>query len=663
MTQPDQRDKTVGWALAAVVALHIIVLRPPAMISLAAFAILLIGALLRKTEVTLPRWLGQVLLILGAVAVFITQPSFRFIPILGALGAMLGSVLLLRPVTPSRGMWVLACLLTMMVAAILKPFPTVGLTLIIIEVAALLILAEQIYRPAEVILGFWVSVMRSLRVIVPVGLVVTGVFWLFPNFSIYTSPVFSGFTGNEILNPGNISDIAQSQRVALTARFAADQPVPAASKLYWRGQVLENNQGLRWTRFTERVDREQMLQPDPPPKNKTGVFRYSQDLALNRGIVPVLDHAVFVEATRGEDAVVVNDLGAAVLQAVGAGPLTLEAASSMGPLRDAPKPEIAEGAVGVPTGIRENQVLQDLAREIFATETTTKGKLQALGDYFKQTGFQYTRRPGRILDLQEFLTERRRGFCEHYAAASAALLRLAGVPTRVVTGYCGGVWNPWVRTITVRDADAHAWVEAWDESTKVWRRFDPTTFVSPGFSENIEREMDSSKWPWYRLSWSYAQAVVTQASEWTERTWEKVTSAEIWENANLILFSIFSTVALIWIFRNELARRAAGPAETAIRMLAEFEHKAARLGHERQPGETPLAWLTRQKHLATDPAEQKAISDLASHYEEGVYKPNGHKAELVAGLNQSTSLLLKLWKAKKGAAPSGRAAPSLNHST
>ncbi len=649
-TVPDQRDKTLGWALAGVLAIHLIVLRPPAMIGLAAFAVLVIGVLLRRAEVTLPRWLGRAALVLGAVAVFVTQGGLRSISILGSMAALLGAILLLRPITPGRGLSVLFCLLAMLVAAILKPYPTVGLTLIIIEVAALLILAEQIYRPAEVILSFWVSVMRSLRVIVPVGFVVTGVFWLFPNLSVYTAPVFSGFTGSEILNPGNISDIALSQRVALTAHFAEDQPVPAASKLYWRGQVLENNQDLRWTRFTERVERDRALQNEPPPKSRTGIFRYSQDLTSNPGgVVPVLDHAVFVEAKRSGDDVVVRDIGAAVLSAVGAGPLTMEAASSMGPLRDAPRPEIAEGSIGIPKGTRENKVIRDIARQIFSSETTTKGKLSALGLYFQQSGFEYTRRPGRIFDLQQFLVDRRRGFCEHYAAAAASLLRLSGVPTRVVTGFRGGVWNPWVRTITVRDADAHAWVEAWDESTKVWRRFDPTTFVSPGLSENIEREMDSSKWPWYRLSWSYAQAVVTQASDWTERTWEQVTSSEIWENANLILFSIFSAIALLWILRNELVRRAAGAADTAILMLAEFEHQAARFGHERHLGETPLAWLGRQQQAAREPTEKEALCDLAAHYERGVYQANSEKAELVSALRLNTRLLLKIWKSAKSA--------------
>jgi len=76
-----------------------------------------------------------------------------------------------------------------------------------------------------------------------------------------------------------------------------------------------------------------------------------------------------------------------------------------------------------------------------------------------------------------FLFESKRGFCEHYASAFAVLLRGAGIPARIVTGYQGGEFNPRGNYLIVRQSDAHAWTEALVDGA--WQRFDPTGAVSP----------------------------------------------------------------------------------------------------------------------------------------------------------------------------------------
>ena len=76
-----------------------------------------------------------------------------------------------------------------------------------------------------------------------------------------------------------------------------------------------------------------------------------------------------------------------------------------------------------------------------------------------------------------FLFDARRGFCEHYASAFVLLLRAAGIPARVVTGYQGGELNPRGDYMIVRQSDAHAWAEAIIDGQ--WQRFDPTAAVAP----------------------------------------------------------------------------------------------------------------------------------------------------------------------------------------
>src|SRR5206468_365886 len=100
--------------------------------------------------------------------------------------------------------------------------------------------------------------------------------------------------------------------------------------------------------------------------------------------------------------------------------------------------------------------------------------------YFKSPGFVYTLSPGpyNSPELDEFLFERRAGFCEHYAAAFASLMRLANVPSRVIIGYQGGEFNEIGQYLIVRQSDAHAWCEVWLKG-RGWLRVDPTSVIAP----------------------------------------------------------------------------------------------------------------------------------------------------------------------------------------
>jgi hypothetical protein len=99
---------------------------------------------------------------------------------------------------------------------------------------------------------------------------------------------------------------------------------------------------------------------------------------------------------------------------------------------------------------------------------------------FYSESFQYTLTPSVLKGdpIDAFLFETRAGFCEHFASSSAYLLRLAGIPTRLVGGYLGGEWNPYQNYLLVRQYEAHAWVEVWLPE-RGWFRFDPTAVVAP----------------------------------------------------------------------------------------------------------------------------------------------------------------------------------------
>lgn len=90
--------------------------------------------------------------------------------------------------------------------------------------------------------------------------------------------------------------------------------------------------------------------------------------------------------------------------------------------------------------------------------------------------------------VDEFMFLNRRGFCEHYASAFTVLMRAAGVPARVVTGYQGGEFNEVSDYWLVRQRDAHAWSEVW-LGDRGWVRVDPTGAVAP---ERVEVGVDEA---------------------------------------------------------------------------------------------------------------------------------------------------------------------------
>jgi protein-glutamine gamma-glutamyltransferase len=104
--------------------------------------------------------------------------------------------------------------------------------------------------------------------------------------------------------------------------------------------------------------------------------------------------------------------------------------------------------------------------------------------------------------LAYFLFERKKGHCEYFASAMAVMLRTLGIPSRLVTGFQSGVFNPLTELYVVRASDAHSWVEAWLPA-RGWVAFDPTPpDPHPGASSLLARLA------------LYADAVETFWQEW-----------------------------------------------------------------------------------------------------------------------------------------------------
>lgn len=150
-----------------------------------------------------------------------------------------------------------------------------------------------------------------------------------------------------------------------------------------------------------------------------------------------------------------------------------------------------------------------LAQEATASASTAYLKAVMLLQYL-QRHFRYSLDVGRaqsVKPLEQFLFVRKTGYCEHYATAMVVLLRTLGIPARLVTGFLPSEWNEFGHYYTVRQRDAHAWVEAYFPQSG-WVTFDPTPAVGTADPEpwwnSWARMLDSGRLQWDRLIVQYS---------------------------------------------------------------------------------------------------------------------------------------------------------------
>jgi transglutaminase-like putative cysteine protease len=109
--------------------------------------------------------------------------------------------------------------------------------------------------------------------------------------------------------------------------------------------------------------------------------------------------------------------------------------------------------------------------------TTIREVEAELKNYFSSQSFTYSLSPGKVTSFLEFMEKKKSGFCSHYSSSLALILRVKGIPSRLVSGFMGGMHNKFANFYLVSQNDAHVWVEAFDGTR--WRRLDPTNWIAP----------------------------------------------------------------------------------------------------------------------------------------------------------------------------------------
>ncbi len=497
--------------------------------------------------------------------------------------------------------------------------------------AAALLTAAAVRFEAATRLG-WRPLVRTVAGLMFPALPLAVLLFLFfprpPTGFVHLSFGATARTGlADVMEPGAVARLATSSELAFRVDFEDEPPPP--TQRYWRAQVFWRFDGRRWLRHPA------MEQPRPRPLPGQG-RRY-------RYWVTVEPHhrrwlfSLGVPATVPAPARLTRD-GVLRARAPVDERLRYEVVS-----RESyrfPALTLLERNLALQLPGRPSPEVVKLLAELRRGADGPEALAAAVLSWFREQEFRYTLRPGTLgpRPVDEFLFQRRAGFCEHYASAFVYLMRAAGVPARVVAGYLGGFLNPRGRFLEVYQANAHAWAEIWVEG-KGWVRVDPTAAVAPAYVEQVQdlpdpvtvampspqqvlegREAPASTpvrrslrslaifWGdlehrWHRWVLGYDRNVQARLFAWLGKRWPAVA------------FGLAAVLALVAFRRRTGGRR--DPLQAAYEA---FLRRMRRDGLVKAPHETPLAFARRAAARRPQRAAGiRAVTEafLEAHYGRG----------------------------------------------
>jgi hypothetical protein len=451
------------------------------------------------------------------------------------------------------------------------------------------------HLPPSALLSLWPLGRNILKISLPVAAILLPVYFFFPEIRPKTSNyAVSGLS--DMLEPGRIAQLAQSDRVAFRVRFLQEKP--GAQPLYWRTMVLEESFGMTW-RKKRKIE---ML--DYTPRPVAGPLNYEMIPEVRLGLaLPLLEHTIAVHSAgftpKPGPAQIWWHPDLRIYQT------QIELIEASAALMD--RFYVSHPPVQEELKIQISSRTRALANEL--KTRTPDQQVQFLLEWMR--GFTYTLKPGTLSQedaLDDFLFVKKRGFCEHFAAAFATLLQLAGTPARVVTGYEGGAFIGNSDFLLVRDSDAHAWVEVfWDHR---WRRVDPTLVARSEISRESERAWVTAlpaAWFAYGL-----RVVAIKLREW----------AQEFEYLWMALAAVLAVIVPIQIYRLQKKRLNRPIWQTAMEtFLRDLEKRG--LKRERHEGMRDFLERVAQ----TYPQNAEDLEKLSRLYQDVLYGPETERSE------------------------------------
>ena len=441
---------------------------------------------------------------------------------------------------------------------------------------------------------------------------VQGPLWGLPQDAYATSGL------SDTMAPGTMGRLTLSDAVAFRVTF--NDKVPSREQMYWRGPVLWDYDGTTWKRGRNATMQRPALTDATIPVDYTVTLE-----PHNKPWLFVLDmpSKLSIPADLAPDFQIMSRAPVNARTRYNATSLLAYHANLDEP------PQQLQRALSLPQGL--NPRTRQLAALWRGQNDSPEAVIQTAYNYFSQQGFEYTLEPP-LLGLNgvdDFLFTTKKGFCEHYAGSFVVLMRAAGIPARVVTGYQGGEFNELGGYYILHQYDAHAWAEVWLQN-RGWVRIDPTAAISPariqsGLSAALP---DNAILPFLARTQSpfllslrlNLDALTNQWNQWvlgynTERQFAFLTRLGMeditWQK--LAMNMLAGVALLVGIFTLVMLRRLVVRQTDAVQVLwLKACRKLEKAGLPRAPHEGAMDYADRIAAVRPDLTED--IHDIAARY-------------------------------------------------
>ncbi len=442
-------------------------------------------------------------------------------------------------------------------------------------------------------------------------------FFLFPRL---TGPLWSmpqeaqartGLSGS--MSPGDISKLSQSDALAFRVEF--EGPVPNSSDLYWRGPVLGSQFGRGWQMFDTAPVSKADYVPEGPltkyrvtlqPHNKNWLFALDMPNTIPPDVFLLNDYQL--RSMQPVNSIKAYDISSHLAFRAGSDATSQELKRYL-TFNQRINPRTIAYAKQMREKYPDSKVLIDELMRVYNREFTYTFEPPLLGEN----------------PVDEFLFETKLGFCEHYAGSFALIMRAAGIPARVVTGYQGGEVNPITRQLIVRQAEAHAWTEVWLDDLG-WLRVDPTFAVSPlrinrginaalgpvGVFDTIAEAdvfgvLKQAVFAWDAINTEWNRWVVGFNQDRQQSMFEGFGIPKVdWQTLAIwLIVGVFSAGGLVGLL--VLAQGYRNRKPPVVAAYDRFCATMARAGLQREPNEGPYDFLARIKHDRPDDGAQAQL--------------------------------------------------------
>jgi transglutaminase-like putative cysteine protease len=504
----------------------------------------------------------------------------------------------------------------------------------------------------------WRAAWRRTAAMLAQGLpIAAALFVLFPRLA---SPLWglpadrAAATGlSERMAPGSISELALNDAVAFRVDFDGTPPPPRAR--YWRGPVLALFNGREW-RALSPVPGGRLAASDRTPLRYTVTLEPNDHPLLFAldfpSSMPQIDSDVGAPAGAGGVAGYSREQQL-LMRAPVTQPLRYAVESTLGDSYAVSSTRDAQLNSRAPAG---NPRTVEFARSLRAANPDDRRFVGAVLQWFRDEPFFYTLAPPLLDDdpVDAFLFDSRRGFCEHYASAFVVMLRAAGIPARVVTGYQGGEINPRGGYMIVRQSDAHAWAEAIIDGR--WQRFDPTAAVAPsrverglfgsvaagepvpffarddsGFLRDVQLALDAFNHQWRRNVIQFNRD--RQRALWREWKLDQFAPWQIAVGASVALFAWAGGVFAWFAARRKRQER-------ALTLWNDVCRRLARAGLPRLNYEGPIAFAGRAaSRWPQFDIAFRAIGESFAQLRYGIERRDSERLALIATLERAIDVL------------------------